>query len=355
GRPGCLYLGNGQLNVDNINDDYISDLQGWSVSNLLLYGCNVAAGDGGAEFLEKLHRLTGVNVAASAGLTGSFTLGGDWELEVIRGELEVDVPFTQETQQQWDYVLAKDDYESIDADLILTGENVLSDNGNGADSDPDTSDSLTVTEVNGVAANVGSQITLTSGALLTLNNDGTYSYDPNSQFESLGAGETTTDSFSYTISDGNGGTDTATVTITINGQNNPPVVNSSSITVDEESIDTSLGLTAPTDADGDTLTITVTGLPTLGTVTKADGTAVNNGETISSADLVGLQYDAPAEYNAGDDPGDFTYSVSDGIETVNGSTDITINPVNDSPVVDNSNITVDEESTDTSLGLTAPT
>ena len=36
GRPGCLYLGNGQLNVDNINDNYISNLQGWSVSNLLL-------------------------------------------------------------------------------------------------------------------------------------------------------------------------------------------------------------------------------------------------------------------------------------------------------------------------------
>ena len=50
GRPGCLYLGNGQLNLDNINHNYIADLQGWSVSNLLLYGCNVAAGDGGAEF-----------------------------------------------------------------------------------------------------------------------------------------------------------------------------------------------------------------------------------------------------------------------------------------------------------------
>jgi hypothetical protein len=66
----------------------------------LLYGCNVAAGDSGAEFIEKLHQLTGANIAASARLTGNVALGGDWELEVIRGELEVDVPFTRETQQQ---------------------------------------------------------------------------------------------------------------------------------------------------------------------------------------------------------------------------------------------------------------
>ncbi|MDE5099709.1 MAG: DUF4347 domain-containing protein, partial [Trichodesmium sp. St16_bin4-tuft] len=105
GRPGCLFLGNGQLSLDNINNSYTSDLEGWSVSNLLLYGCNVAAGDGGREFLETLHGLTGANIAATAGLTGSLALGGDWELEVIRGELEVDVPFTRETQEEWNYVL----------------------------------------------------------------------------------------------------------------------------------------------------------------------------------------------------------------------------------------------------------
>ena len=142
--------------------------------------------------------------------------------------------------------------------------------------------------------------------------------------------------FTYSVNDGtvtvNGSTD-----ISINPVNDPPVVNSSSITVDEESTDTSLGLAAPTDEDGDSLTITVTGLPTLGTVTKGDGTVVNNGDTLTSAELEGLLYDAPAEYNAGDDPGDFTYSVNDGTVTVDGSTDISINPLgNELPVVDSS-------------------
>ena len=54
-------------------------------------------------------------------------------------------------------------------------------------------------------------------ALYRNNGDGTFTYDPNGQFESLAVGETATDSFTYTISDGNGGTDTATVTITITG------------------------------------------------------------------------------------------------------------------------------------------
>ena len=85
-------------------------------------------------------------------------------------------------------------------------------------------DSLSVIEVNGSNASVGNQITLGSGALLTVNADGSFDYDPNGQFESLAVGQTANDSFSYTISDGNGGTDTATVTLTINAVNDAPVL-----------------------------------------------------------------------------------------------------------------------------------
>ncbi|TIL46844.1 Ig-like domain-containing protein, partial [Mesorhizobium sp.] len=84
------------------------------------------------------------------------------------------------------------------------------------DSDPD-GDPLTVSAVNGSAANVGTQITLASGALLTVGADGALGYDPNGAFAALNTGETATDSFAYTISDGHGGTDTATATVTISG------------------------------------------------------------------------------------------------------------------------------------------
>jgi VCBS repeat-containing protein len=64
--------------------------------------------------------------------------------------------------------------------------------------------SLTVTEVNNDSASVGSQIALASGALLTVNADGTFPMTPTGSFESLGASATATDSFTYAISDGRG-------------------------------------------------------------------------------------------------------------------------------------------------------
>ncbi|TXD50137.1 Ig-like domain-containing protein, partial [Polaribacter sp. IC073] len=115
--------------------------------------------------------------------------------------------------------------------------------------------------------------------------------------------------------------------------NEAPVADSSAITVLEESTGSSLELTAPTDADGNPLTITVTGLPILGVVKKAGGAIVTNGSTLTSAELIGLIYDAPTAYNGTDDAGDFTYTVSDGIaDPVSGATDITITAVNDVPV-----------------------
>ncbi|MFC4349321.1 Ig-like domain-containing protein [Kordiimonas lipolytica] len=106
---------------------------------------------------------------------------------------------------------ALDDAGATDEATVTSG-NVLAN-----DSDPDLSDVLTVSAVNGDSAAVGQQVLLDSGALLTLNADGTYSYDPNGAFDSLNDGETASDSFTYQVSDGHGGFDTATVTLTIEG------------------------------------------------------------------------------------------------------------------------------------------
>ncbi|MEG3166552.1 cadherin-like domain-containing protein [Sphingomonas sp. PB2P19] len=76
----------------------------------------------------------------------------------------------------------------------------------GNDFDPDTADTFAINNVN-TAGLVG---------LLTDNGDGTFSYDPNGQFDALVASETATTSFAYTISDGELSS-SATVTITITG------------------------------------------------------------------------------------------------------------------------------------------
>ncbi|MDY6901970.1 MAG: FG-GAP-like repeat-containing protein [Cyanobacteriota bacterium] len=111
--------------------------------------------------------------------------------------------------------IANDDEFTTLENEAFRGGKVFVNNSRGVDSDPD-SDTLTVIEVNG-EANIGNQIILDSGALLTLNSDGIFDYDPNGQFTSLNDGETTTDSFEYTISDGKGGNDSAIVNFTIVG------------------------------------------------------------------------------------------------------------------------------------------
>lgn len=84
------------------------------------------------------------------------------------------------------------------------------------DSDPDNDD-LTIVQLNGSSIGVDQEITIGSGALLTLNSDGTFAYDPNGAFEFLNDDESNTDTFTYTVDDSNGNQETATVNITING------------------------------------------------------------------------------------------------------------------------------------------
>ncbi|MFP2770995.1 retention module-containing protein, partial [Oceanisphaera sp. KMM 10153] len=136
--------------------------------------------------------------------------------------------------------------------------------------------------------------------------------------------------------------------------NNAPVASSTQLTVAEESTDIGLKLSVPTDADGDSLTITVTGLPSLGQVTLSDGTAVTLGQALTSAQLEGLQYDAPADYNVDDSVGEFSYAVDDGTTTTTGRVTLVVTPVNDAPVASSSQILVAEESTNTGLGLSVP-
>ena len=108
---------------------------------------------------------------------------------------------------------AVDDTLTTDENTQISG-NVLADNGGGVDTGPD-GDVLTVVLVNGDATDVGNQVTLDSGALLTLNADGSFNYDPNARFERLEVGEIGTDSFDYTIRGDGRFSDTATVTISI--------------------------------------------------------------------------------------------------------------------------------------------
>ena len=87
--------------------------------------------------------------------------------------------------------------DAIDDSIVASEDgtaamgSVFADNGNGVDSDPD-GDDLTVSEVNGVAGNVGMPIAGSNGGLITIDANGDLVFDANGEFDDLDVGETET-------------------------------------------------------------------------------------------------------------------------------------------------------------------
>ena len=150
---------------------------------------------------------------------------------------------------------------------------VFADNGNGVDSDPD-GDDLTVSEINGVAGDVGTPIAGSNGGLITIDANGDITFDANDEFDDLDVGETATTTITYTIDDGEGGTDTATVTITVQGANDAPVVTGTLAAQTGTDSAAQVPLDASTvfsDVDGETLAYTSPDLPSWMSINPATG------------------------------------------------------------------------------------
>ncbi|HIK08753.1 MAG TPA: DUF4347 domain-containing protein, partial [Oscillatoriaceae cyanobacterium M33_DOE_052] len=110
GSVGNLHLGRDILNTDNLAK-FSPQIKQWGASltenaDILLYGCDVAAGVTGANFIQNLSSLTSADIAASNDLTGNPDLGGDWELEITTGAIEADIPLAEEATESYEYVLA---------------------------------------------------------------------------------------------------------------------------------------------------------------------------------------------------------------------------------------------------------
>lgn len=170
---------------------------------------------------------------------------------------------------------------------------------------------LTVAKVNGVATNNGQQFNLPSGALLTVNSNGSFTYNPNSRFEDLNDGEQKLDSFTYTLSDGTN-VSSATVSMNVAGVTDytPPANNDPNAANDNDvagrgKLRTIDVLANDGDPDGDTLTID----------------SISKGT--SAADKIGIDPNGEIEYTPSNsldyyNPGEtfyedtFSYTVSDG-------------------------------------------
>jgi fimbrial isopeptide formation D2 family protein/uncharacterized repeat protein (TIGR01451 family) len=77
-----------------------------SGGDLLLYGCEIGAGDSGDAFLRALAAATGADVAASDDRTGASVLGGDWQLEATAGSVETASALRMSFDGAWEHLLA---------------------------------------------------------------------------------------------------------------------------------------------------------------------------------------------------------------------------------------------------------
>jgi len=99
---------------------------------------------------------------------------------------------------------------------------------------------------------VENEVTLPSGATITMNPDGTISYVAGSGFDYLQEGESATDTFSYTVRMANGALSTATVTVNIAGKNDlATITGDTEGSVTEDGVLTTDGTLTVSDLDHD--------------------------------------------------------------------------------------------------------
>ncbi|WP_127469918.1 tandem-95 repeat protein [Thiomicrorhabdus aquaedulcis] len=164
------------------------------------------------------------------------------------------------------------------------------------------------TDIDGNVSAVASVTQGTNGTV-AINTDGTVKYTPNANYSG-------SDSFTYTNAEGN----TATVNVTVNPVNDPTVVVNDAATTDEDNaIDINV-LANDTDIDGNVSAVASVTQGTNGTV------AINTDGTV--------KYTPNANYSGSDS---FTYTNAEGnTATVN----VTVNPVNDAPEIQNKSVSV---------------
>ena len=129
-----LDLGNTQLSLDNLKQ-YRTLLQQWNVPEILLYGCNLA--EKNTEFIQRLHQLTGANIAASSTAVGCSKGGGNWQLDVKIGEITSEIALIKNVQKNYPGIFiiervsvnSQGEQAAADAQNFGSQDGILSTNG----------------------------------------------------------------------------------------------------------------------------------------------------------------------------------------------------------------------------------
>jgi VCBS repeat-containing protein len=157
-----------------------------------------------------------------------------------------------------------------------------------------------------------------------------------------------TDSFTFTVNDGSLTSTAATVGLTVTAVNDAPVSNSQSVTTAE---DTAKVITlSANDVDSASLTFTITGTPTqgtLGTLGSPSCTPSGSGATCTAQ----VTYTPGLNYNGSDS---FTFTTNDGsLASAAGTVSLTVTAVNDPPVAVADSATVAKNSSNNAINVLA--
>ncbi|MFV0531566.1 MAG: DUF4347 domain-containing protein [Flavobacteriales bacterium] len=125
GRPGELFIEGKWLNAEQIKDFIIlkSMANGENrTTSVIIYGCDFAKGKKGLEAVKYLLHYFPDMVAASTDKTGYEKIGGDWDLEVVKGNNKDSALFY--TLKQWRGIL-QDLFKNPGLDVDLRKESAL--------------------------------------------------------------------------------------------------------------------------------------------------------------------------------------------------------------------------------------
>ncbi|MEQ8854829.1 Ig-like domain-containing protein [Gimesia sp.] len=220
GTPQSVKLGATWLSLENL-DRFSEAITGWSESfsagtDLLFYGCDLAATASGQELLRQIQELTGADIAASSDDTGAASLGGDWDLEYELGDLETDVVFSSLVQNEWLGLLATEtvrdqfgsqSYGNNDGTQHWNGNWVEYDNSGGTQSASTGDVRITGGELR-MVGDSGAENSVTREVDLSTAHDATLSFD------AVSSGTEAGDTFSVQISDNGGSSWTVLDTLT---------------------------------------------------------------------------------------------------------------------------------------------
>ncbi|WP_263146729.1 Ig-like domain-containing protein [Pseudomonas sp. RIT-PI-AD] len=195
-----LQLGNVQLTTESILGQYSEQLSEIgqhlnSDADVLIYGCDLGAGDDGAATLQALADTLGADIAASDNTTGA---GGDWVLERHVGDIETSAFHAEDWNHQLLVSVPVNDAVTV---LPNSTGNVIAVLAN---------DVIVV----GTTVSVGN-VSAPAHGTAVVNANNTISYTPTANYSG-------TDSFTYTMRDSLGlSLGTATVSVTVDA---PPTL-----------------------------------------------------------------------------------------------------------------------------------